>query len=164
MNVGPIRAGRKLISCSRAKRPNGWRLEQLQNQPLGGPRCFVICKKNSENSRPIPDDHITVLPRCWPHLIWVWEFDEHAARGVIVRREAIRLWVNRFGRYFADCIRQDRPPRPKPHTATSGLMRSTSGAITPPQWLYDPAFSKLHKPRPTTWQYRLTCFGRIIIL
>jgi putative transposase len=32
-----------------------------------------------------------------------------AARGVIVSREAIRLWVNRFGRHFADCIRRDRP-------------------------------------------------------
>ncbi len=32
-----------------------------------------------------------------------------AARGVIVSREAIRLWVNRFGRHFADCVRRDRP-------------------------------------------------------
>ena len=32
-----------------------------------------------------------------------------AARGVIVSREAVRLWVNRFGRHFADCIRRDRP-------------------------------------------------------
>jgi len=32
-----------------------------------------------------------------------------AARGVIVSREAIRLWVNRFGRHFTDCIRRDRP-------------------------------------------------------
>jgi len=31
-----------------------------------------------------------------------------AARGVIVSREAIRLWVNRFGRHFANCIRRDR--------------------------------------------------------
>jgi len=39
-----------------------------------------------------------------------------AARGVIVSREAIRLWVNRFGRYFADCIRRDRPrPNDKWH-------------------------------------------------
>jgi len=30
-----------------------------------------------------------------------------AARGVIVSREAIRLWVKRFGRHFADCIRRD---------------------------------------------------------
>jgi putative transposase len=35
-----------------------------------------------------------------------------AARGVIVSREAPRLWVNRFGRYFAACIRRDRP---RPH-------------------------------------------------
>lgn len=32
-----------------------------------------------------------------------------AERGVIVSRETIRLWVNRFGAYFADCIRRDRP-------------------------------------------------------
>lgn len=39
-----------------------------------------------------------------------------AARGVIVSREAVRLWVNRFGRHFADCIRRDRPrPNDKWH-------------------------------------------------
>jgi putative transposase len=32
-----------------------------------------------------------------------------AERVVIVSREAIRLWVNRFGRHFADCPRRDRP-------------------------------------------------------
>ena len=31
-----------------------------------------------------------------------------AERGVIVSREAIRLWVNRFGAQFARCIRRDR--------------------------------------------------------
>ena len=35
--------------------------------------------------------------------------DLPAERGVIVSREAVRLWVNRFGRYFACCIRRDRP-------------------------------------------------------
>jgi putative transposase len=36
---------------------------------------------------------------------------------VIVSREAIRMWVNRFGRHFADCIRRDRPrPNDKWHT------------------------------------------------
>jgi putative transposase len=30
-------------------------------------------------------------------------------RGVIVSREAIRLWVNRFGTHFAACIRRERP-------------------------------------------------------
>ena len=39
-----------------------------------------------------------------------------AERGVIVSREAVRLWVNRFGRHFADCIRRDRPcPNDKWH-------------------------------------------------
>lgn len=32
-----------------------------------------------------------------------------AERGVTVSREAIRLWVNRFGAQFARCIRRDRP-------------------------------------------------------
>jgi putative transposase len=32
-----------------------------------------------------------------------------AERGVIVSRETIRLWVNRFGAHFAGCIRRDRP-------------------------------------------------------
>ena len=30
-------------------------------------------------------------------------------RGVIVSRETVRSWVNRFGRHFADCIKRDRP-------------------------------------------------------
>ena len=32
-----------------------------------------------------------------------------AARGVLVSREPVRLWVNRFGVHFAACIRRDRP-------------------------------------------------------
>ena len=32
-----------------------------------------------------------------------------AARGLIVSRETVRLWANRFGRHFADCVRRDRP-------------------------------------------------------
>ena len=39
-----------------------------------------------------------------------------AERGIIVSRAAIRLWVNRFGRHFANCIRRDRPrPNDKWH-------------------------------------------------
>ena len=39
-----------------------------------------------------------------------------AERGVIVSRESVRRWVNRFGRHFADCIKRDRPrPRDKWH-------------------------------------------------
>lgn len=39
-----------------------------------------------------------------------------AERGVIVSREAIRLWINRFGTHFAACIRRDRPrPNDKWH-------------------------------------------------
>ena len=32
-----------------------------------------------------------------------------AERGVIVSREAVRLWVNRFDAHLARCIRRDRP-------------------------------------------------------
>jgi hypothetical protein len=32
-----------------------------------------------------------------------------AERGVFVSREVVRLWINRFGGHFADCIRRDRP-------------------------------------------------------
>jgi putative transposase len=39
-----------------------------------------------------------------------------AERGVIVSREAIRLWINRFGQHFAQCVRRDRPrPNDKWH-------------------------------------------------
>jgi putative transposase len=39
-----------------------------------------------------------------------------AERGVLVSRETVRLWINRFGRHFADSIRRDRPkPRDKWH-------------------------------------------------
>lgn len=35
---------------------------------------------------------------------------------MVVSREAIRLWVNRFGQHFANCIRRDRPqPNDKWH-------------------------------------------------
>ncbi len=32
-----------------------------------------------------------------------------AVRGVVVSRETIRKWLNRFGVHFAGCIRRDRP-------------------------------------------------------
>ena len=32
-----------------------------------------------------------------------------AERGVIVSRETVRNWVTRFGRFFASCIKRDRP-------------------------------------------------------
>lgn len=39
-----------------------------------------------------------------------------AERGVIVSRETVRLWINRFGHHFAGCIRRDRPrPNDKWH-------------------------------------------------
>jgi len=39
-----------------------------------------------------------------------------ATRGIIASRDTVRLWVNRFGAHFADCIRRDRPrPNDKWH-------------------------------------------------
>lgn len=35
--------------------------------------------------------------------------DLPAEHGVIVSREAIRLWVSRLGRHFKQCVRRDRP-------------------------------------------------------
>ncbi len=35
--------------------------------------------------------------------------DPLAERSVLVSRETVRLWINRFGRHFADCIHKDRP-------------------------------------------------------
>ena len=32
-----------------------------------------------------------------------------AERGVIVSRETVRKWVNRFGSHFAKCVKRDRP-------------------------------------------------------
>ena len=32
-----------------------------------------------------------------------------ATRGMVVSRETVRQWVNRFGQHFANCIRRDRP-------------------------------------------------------
>ena len=32
-----------------------------------------------------------------------------AERGITVSRETVRLWVNRFGRHFAGCVKRDRP-------------------------------------------------------
>lgn len=32
-----------------------------------------------------------------------------AERCVMVSRETVRNWVNRFGRHFPDCIKRDRP-------------------------------------------------------
>jgi len=32
-----------------------------------------------------------------------------AERGITVSRETVQLWVNRFGRHFAGCVKRDRP-------------------------------------------------------
>jgi len=48
-----------------------------------------------------------------------------AERGVIVSREAIRLWVNCFGPHFANCVRRDRPcPNDKWHLDEVVILRS----------------------------------------
>ena len=59
------------------------------------------------------------------HAVWAYHRfamstadveDLLAERGVIASREAIRLWVNRFGPHFANCVRRDRPrPNDKWH-------------------------------------------------
>ena len=55
-----------------------------------------------------------------------------AERGIIVSRETVRLWVNRFGRHFADCIRRDRP-RPKDKWHLDEVVISIGGTK---HWLW----------------------------
>lgn len=50
-----------------------------------------------------------------------------AERGVIVGRETIRLWVNRFGQQFAACIRRDRPM--DLHRFRSGVLLMLGGDL-----------------------------------
>ncbi len=46
-----------------------------------------------------------------------------AERGVIVSRETVRLWINRFGRHFATCIRRNRPkPNDKWHMDEAAIV------------------------------------------
>lgn len=48
-----------------------------------------------------------------------------AERDVIVSRESVRLWIKRFGRHFADCIRRDRPtPNNKWHMDEAAITIS----------------------------------------
>ena len=79
-----------------------------------------------------------LIPSCMPRLkgfrfprevvayaVWVYHRfalstadveDLLVERGVIVSRETMRLWVNRFGAHFSGCIRRDRPrPNDKRH-------------------------------------------------
>ncbi len=55
-----------------------------------------------------------------------------AERGVVVSREAIRLWVNRFGTHFANCVRRDRP-RPKDKWHLDEVVIAVRGKK---QWLW----------------------------
>ena len=55
-----------------------------------------------------------------------------AERGVIVSREAVRLWVNRFGLHFAKCIRRDRP-KPNDKWHLDEVVITTDGAK---HWLW----------------------------
>lgn len=52
------------------------------------------------------------------YAVWAWHRfalskadveDLLAERGVFVSRDSIRLWVNRFGAHFSNCIRRERP-------------------------------------------------------
>jgi len=70
-----------------------------------------------------------------------------AERGVIVSREAIRLWVNRFGPHFANCVRRDRPrPNDKwrhcqvvwPHRFGYGVEHENTSVNAVPEGLSPP--------------------------
>jgi putative transposase len=51
---------------------------------------------------------------------------------VIVSREAIRLWINRFGRHFATCIKRDRP-KPADKWHLDEVVIAINGE---PHWLW----------------------------
>jgi putative transposase len=69
-----------------------------------------------------------------------------AERGVIVTRETVRLWVNRFGRHFADCIRRDRPrPNDKWHMDEVVITDKLRGYIKPIKTLAPDTDHRAHK-------------------
>jgi len=53
-----------------------------------------------------------------------------AERDVIVSREAIQLWINRFGQHFAQCVRRDRP-RPNDKWHLDEVDITTGGDLRP---------------------------------
>ena len=68
--------------------------------------------------------------------------DLPAKRGATASRETVRKWVNRFGRYFADCIKRDCPTVadkwhldevvvPPPHTTTPDQKPLICGRAVP---------------------------------
>ena len=69
-----------------------------------------------------------------------------AARGVVVSRETVQLWVNRFGRHFANCIRQDRPrPTDKWHMDEVVITDKLRSYIKPIKTLAPDADRRAHK-------------------
>ena len=71
-----------------------------------------------------------------------------AERGVIVSRETVRLWINRFGRHFASCIRRGRPtPNDKWHMDEAVIVigggQSMLTVMYSTSW-----FSNVATPRP----------------
>jgi putative transposase len=78
----------------------------------------------------LPSSFPRLKGSCYPreiiaYAVWIYHRfamstadveDLLAERGVVVSRETVRLWVNRFGSHFAGCIRRDRPqPNDKWH-------------------------------------------------
>ena len=97
---------------------------------LGIAKLFSLHEQVNFNIMKIPTSVLRLKSFRFPRQIIapaVWAYhrfamstadveDLLAERGVIVSREAIRLWVNRFGPHFANCVRRDRPhPNDKWH-------------------------------------------------
>jgi putative transposase len=53
-----------------------------------------------------------------------------AERGIVVSQETIRLWVNRFGSHFADCIRRVRSRPNDEWHSNDGAARQCKLACT----------------------------------
>ena len=86
------------------------------------PSCLAVLIRVSdrhENAILIATPERVPIPReIVAYAVWVYhrfvlstaDVEELLAeRGVVISRETVRQWVNRFGRHFADCIRCNRP-------------------------------------------------------
>lgn len=87
--------------------------------------AFQISKPNETAERLSPFEEGSFPGGIVAYAVWAYHRfalstadmeDLIAERGVIVSRETVRLWTNRFGGHFATCIRRDRPkPNDKLH-------------------------------------------------
>ncbi len=80
--------------------------------------CRELVAEHEESRRDAPPKGFRFPREIIAYAVWAYHRfslntadveDLLAERGVIVNRETLRNWVNRFGRHFADCSKRDRP-------------------------------------------------------